>query len=89
MNVASPSPPPGTQHWYWAAPRIAIALFVVAVLALLWLLHRQELEEQRATLISDVLWIEQDLRFHLTRNQELLQQLAQDYFSGELAAARF
>ncbi len=89
MNVANPSPPPGTQQWYWAAPRIAIALFVVAVLALLWLLHRQELEEQRATLISDVLWIEQDLRFHLTRNQELLQQLAQDYFSGELAAARF
>lgn len=70
-------------------PRIAIGLFVLAVGALLWLLHRQDLEDQRATLISDVLWVEQDLRFQLTRNQELLQQLTQDFFSGELAQSAF
>lgn len=30
-------------------------------------------------MISDVLWLEQDLRFHLSRNEELLAQLARPY----------
>jgi two-component system sensor histidine kinase DctS len=73
---------PKLQPWYWTAPRIAIGLFVLAVIALLWLLHRQELEEQRTSLISDTLWVEQNLQFNLSRSQEHLQQLGQDYFAG-------
>jgi two-component system sensor histidine kinase DctS len=73
---------PKLQSWYWAAPRIAIGMFVLAVISLLWLLHRQELEEQRASLISDTLWVEQNLQFNLSRSQEHLQQLGQDYFTG-------
>ena len=74
---------PKLQPWYWAAPRIAIGLFVLAVISLLWLLHRQELEEQRASLISDTLWVEQNLQFNLSRSQEHLQQLGQDYFTRD------
>ncbi len=83
-NMESTSPRlPKLQPWYWTAPRIAIGLFVLAVISLLWLLHRQELEEQRASLISDTLWVEQNLQFSLSRSQEHLQQLGQDYFIGE------
>jgi two-component system sensor histidine kinase DctS len=63
---------PASGRWLWWLPRLAFALFIVAVGALLWLSGRNEAEEQRATLISDMLWLEQDLRFHLTRNEELL-----------------
>ena len=56
---------PLTPWWYWAVPRVALVAAMAAVGALLWLLHRADLEEQRATLISDVLWVEQNLRFHL------------------------
>ncbi len=80
---------PKLQPWYWAAPRIAIGLFILAVIALLWLLHRQELEEQRAGLISDTLWVEQNLHFNLSRSQEHLQQLGQDYFGGDGAGSHF
>ncbi len=58
--------PPITSGWYWAVPRIAIVLVFATVAALLWLLHRTEIDEHRVTLITDVLWVEQDLRFHLT-----------------------
>lgn len=64
--------PASSSRWLWWLPRLAFVLFLMAVGALLWLSDRHEAEEQRATLISDMLWLEQDLRFHLTRNEELL-----------------
>ena len=36
------------------------------------------MEEDRAVLIKDVLWLEQNMRFHLNNNEEQLQQLAND-----------
>lgn len=90
MNLqTSNQRPPVLQPWYWTAPRVAVLMFVLALGTLLWLLHRQEIEEQRATLINDMLWVEQNLDFQLSRNQEQLQQLGQDYFGGELAGSKF
>jgi len=59
----------------WLLTRLAFLLFAVAVGALLWFSHRADIDERRATLISDMLWLEQDLRFVLLRNEELLGRL--------------
>jgi two-component system sensor histidine kinase DctS len=56
----------------WWLPRLAFLLFVAAVLALLWFSEKTEQEKQHATLISDLLWLEQNLRFLLDHNEELL-----------------
>lgn len=72
---ATPVAAPG---WYWVLPRVALVLFLAAIAALVWLLHSADREEQRAAMISDVLWMEQDLRFHLDRNVELIAQLGQE-----------
>lgn len=61
-----------------ALPKLGIVLLLVAVLSLLWLLHRNEADVERSALIKDVLWLEQNLRFHFDGNEEQLQQLAQD-----------
>ncbi|MCF8183901.1 MAG: PAS domain S-box protein, partial [Polynucleobacter sp.] len=61
--------------WLWLLPRAAFLLFVAGVGALLWLSHQTDLEEQKATLISDMLWLEQNVRFQLVRNEELLGQI--------------
>jgi len=73
-----------TPWWYWAVPRVALALVFVTVAALLWLLHRAELDDQREELISDVLWVEQDLRFHLTKAVDVLDELGRDAADGRL-----
>jgi len=65
-------------RWLLALPKVGVALLLAAVIALLWLLHQNELEEERLSLIKDVLWLEQNLRFHLGNNEEQLQQLAAD-----------
>lgn len=69
---------PRWSSWYLTMPKLAVGLLVVLLVALLWLLQENEREEQRATLIADVLWLEQSVRFHIESNLEQLQQLSLD-----------
>jgi two-component system sensor histidine kinase DctS len=62
-------------RWLWILPRLAFILFVGGVALLLWMSDRADKEERRATLISDILWLEQNLRFHLARNEDLLGRI--------------
>ncbi|MDP2196676.1 MAG: PAS domain S-box protein [Rhodocyclaceae bacterium] len=66
------APPAPTSNMLWWLPRLAFILFVAAVIALVWFSEKSEKEERHATLISDMLWLEQSLRFHLTHNEEVL-----------------
>jgi len=66
-----PTPAP-TFRFLWWLPRLAFLTFVATVIALLWFLEKSEQEDQRATMISDMLWLEQNLRFLLDHNEELL-----------------
>lgn len=59
----------------WLITRIGLLLLTGAIGALLWLSYSADVDERRATLISDMLWLEQDLRFHLVHNEELLGRL--------------
>jgi two-component system sensor histidine kinase DctS len=62
-------------RWLWLLPRVAFLLFVAGVGTLLWISHQKDAEEQRANLINDMLWLEQNLRFQLVRNEEMLGQI--------------
>jgi two-component system sensor histidine kinase DctS len=59
-----------------------VALFVVALLGLLWVLHRQEQEEKRGAVIRDILWVEQNVRFALGRDAEQLADLGAEAAAG-------
>ncbi|KAF0219690.1 MAG: two-component system LuxR family sensor histidine kinase [Rhodospirillaceae bacterium] len=63
---------------FQAMPSIAMVLVVMLLGVLLWLLHRSDQEEERLTLIKDILWVEQNIHFHLTSDEEKLSQLAGD-----------
>lgn len=67
--------PAWASRWLWLLPGLAFALFIAAVIALLMLYDRAESEERRAILISDALWLEQDLRFNLARHEEIFAQI--------------
>ena len=78
MESSAPQPSAersGRWRWLWILPRLAFILFIGGVALLLWMSDRADKEERRATLISDILWLEQNLRFHLTRNEELLGRI--------------
>lgn len=80
MDQMLPMTPNNSRRmgWLLALPKVGIVLLLIALLTFLWLLNRNEAEQERAALIKDVLWLEQNLRFNLSRNEEQLQQLAAD-----------
>lgn len=63
-------------------PKLAVGLLVISLVSLLWLLHRNEVEEQRTTLIADILWLEQNFRFHMSGNEEQLNRTGLDMGSA-------
>jgi two-component system sensor histidine kinase DctS len=77
------------SNWYLTILKTAVGLLLVLLIALLWLLRQNEIEEQRATLIADVLWLEQSVRFHLEGNTGHLQQLALDLAQEQNKPALF
>ncbi|CAA7611497.1 C4-dicarboxylate transport sensor protein DctS [Magnetospirillum sp. LM-5] len=70
-------------------PIAAMALVVMLLGVLLWVLQRTELEEERLTLIKDILWVEQNIHFHLTSAEEKLAQMATDLERGTLSPDGF
>ena len=60
--------PLARRRWLQHLPYHSLALFLAAIAALVWLTREYDDDAQRATLISDVLWMEQNLRFNLDRN---------------------
>jgi two-component system sensor histidine kinase DctS len=83
LTPANP-PLPGSRRlrWLLTMPKLGIGLLIVAMIALLVALHNAEIEEQRETLIGDVLWLEQNLRFQLATSSDKLQQMATGMSSG-------
>jgi two-component system sensor histidine kinase DctS len=77
-----------TPAWYWRLPSITLGLMLVAIVALVWMTRHFDDEKQRETLINDVLWMEQDLRFRLDRNEEYLGQLGQSLLTEDEVSAR-
>ncbi|MBL8416208.1 MAG: PAS domain S-box protein [Propionivibrio sp.] len=77
------------SNWYLTALKLAVGLLIVLLILLLWLLRQNEAEEQRSTLIADVLWLEQILSFRLDGNAEQLQQLALDLSNEKNGNALF
>ena len=50
---------------YWVFPYVAVALFAATMLALVWMLQRQEIDAQRDALVRDMQWVEQSVRMQM------------------------
>ncbi len=58
---------------------LAILLITLLLGALLAVIHKSELDEERRTLIKTALWAEQTLRLQLSTDEERLRQLAGEF----------
>jgi two-component system, LuxR family, sensor histidine kinase DctS len=82
---ATPKTAEHTPHWASPLPYAALALFVLLIGALVWLTRVHDEDNQRHTLISDVLWMEQSLQFQLDRNAAQLAQLGPELVVSDIA----
>ena len=77
------------SNWYLTVLKLAMGSLLVLLIVLLWLLRQNEAEEQRATLIADVLWLEQSASFRLEGNAEQIRQLTIDLAQEKNKSALF
>jgi PAS domain S-box-containing protein len=78
-----------SQRWLWMMPNIAVGTFILAMIALVWILQKRDFDQQTATLARDVQWTEQTLRVHMQSDQEFLQELAREVSADALDGAEF
>src|SRR6478735_9164540 len=88
MRIPAFPPLPGfpsrEQAWRWLLPVFLLLLFLFALLWLPWQAQRMESTERQEQLIADTLWVEQTVRFQLSRNEESLRLVASDMVAGYL-----
>lgn len=80
---------PRWSNWYLTGLKLAASLLLLLLILLFWLLRQNEIEEQRSTLIADVLWLEQSVNFHLEANGDQIRQLANDLVHARNGGALF
>ncbi|QID18596.1 PAS domain S-box protein [Nitrogeniibacter mangrovi] len=69
---------------YWTTPYVAVVVFALTMLLLVWVLQRQEAEVQHNAIARDVQWAEQTMRLHMQATEEFLTQMARDLAAGAL-----
>ena len=79
-----PTAPPPHLRWYWTAPYVAVVVFALSMLVLVWMLQAREIANERASVARDVQWAEQTMRIHMQGTEEFFGQLARDLAADAL-----
>ncbi|MES2016017.1 MAG: PAS domain S-box protein [Pseudomonadota bacterium] len=64
--------------WRWLLPLLLVSLFLAVLVWLPWQARQMETNERQEQLIADTLWVEQALRFELSRNEDSFSTLGGD-----------
>jgi len=75
----------GRHSWRWLLPVLLLLLFLATLLWLPWQAQRMEANERQEQLIADTLWVEQAIRFQLSRNEESLRLISAEVSAGQLS----
>ena len=70
-------------------PNVAVGAFILAMIALVWLLQKRDFDQQMAALARDVVWAEQTLRVNMQGDEDFLRGLAREAADGHIDSARF
>jgi two-component system sensor histidine kinase DctS len=73
----------------YVAANVALILVVVLLALFVVLSYRWDQDDQRRTLIADVLWVEQNFRFHVEADEASLITLGQEVVDRNLDATAF
>ncbi|MET7015310.1 sensor histidine kinase [Uliginosibacterium flavum] len=73
---------PRTGVWFWRLPLLAITILVACISFFVWFGLSQERDERRAALVSDTLWMEQNLRYQFENTESRLAQIGNEFGGG-------
>jgi two-component system sensor histidine kinase DctS len=80
--------PSRRQALHWLPPILLVLLFVSTLLWLPWQAQQMEATERQEQLIADTLWVEQTIRFQITRNEESMRLIGADIAADQISGTR-
>jgi two-component system sensor histidine kinase DctS len=75
-------------HLRWLMPIVLVLFFLAILIWLPWQARQMESSERQEQLIADTLWVEQTIRFQMSRHEEAVHSLANEILAGQLSDAR-
>jgi two-component system sensor histidine kinase DctS len=76
-----------SRPWRFLLPALLVLLFLAVLLWLPWQAREMERNERQEQLIADTLWVEQAVRFELSRSEDALATLGNELAAEPPAAA--
>lgn len=73
------------QAWRWLLPVLLVLLVLSILIGLPWQVQKMEVSERQGQMIADTLWVEQAIRFQLSRNEENFRQVGTEIASGAIS----
>ena len=73
--------------WRWLLPLLLVSLLLAVLFWLPWQARQMESNERQEQLIADTLWVEQTVRFQLSRHEEAFKLLAAELGAAGIAPA--
>ncbi len=70
-------------------PNVAVGVFILAMIGLVWLLQERDFDQQMAALERDAQWAEQTLRVNMQGDEVFLQGIAREAAEGHLDGSTF
>ncbi len=81
---------PGRRHLLrWVMPILLVLLFLMTLIWLPRQAQQMESSERQEQLIADSLWVEQAIRFQLSRDDESMRLIAREIVNGHLKKDQF
>jgi PAS domain S-box-containing protein len=78
-----------SQGWQWMMPNVAVGAFILAMIALVWLLQKRDFDQQTAALARDAQWMVQTLRANMQGDNDFLRGLAREAADGQINSVNF
>lgn len=88
-HIAPPATIPKAKVLRWLPPLALILLVLSTLLWLPWQAQHAESSERQEQLIADTLWVEQTVRFQLSRDEQSLRLIAGEILSENLQPPRW
>lgn len=82
-------PVAGAPRRLWLGAALILIGLLAALSGLFWVVYKDWQDEQRDSLIQELLWLEQSLRLHLEGHQQVVQGLQDDLPLSAQASVRF
>ena len=88
MQLIATPPLKSSPRLLWLGVILTLAALLAALAGLYSVVYRDWVDEQRDSLVQELLWLEQSLRLHLEGHQQTVESMTPDLQGGDITGSQ-